>query len=129
MALRGKGGAKGATGTQDKAKEGDKRAHKEVWLGSGPGRCWRVLAGPGRCWAPGELRRLRLRLCKSQQKESNGAIGQSGGCGSYTRPAPGKPGAADLIAPRIPPGRFDGLWLGWKFDCLNVALDGCRDAF
>ena len=31
-----------------------------------------------------------------------------------------------LIAPRIPPGRVDGLWPGWQFDCLNVALDGCR---
>ena len=41
---------------------------------------------------------------------------------------PGKPRAADLIAPRIPPGRVDGLWLGLQFDCLNVDLDGCWDA-
>ena len=50
---------------------------------------------------------------------------------------PSKEGPADivlhlpsyLIAPRIPPGRVDGLWIGWQFDCLNVVLDGCRDAF
>ena len=42
---------------------------------------------------------------------------------------PDKPGAADLIAPRIPPGRVVGLRLGWQFDSLNVALYGCRDAF
>ena len=28
-----------------------------------------------------------------------------------------------------PPSRVDGLWIGWQFDCLNVVLDGCRDAF
>ena len=47
---------------------------------------------------------------------------------SLARRLPPSSGAADSIAPRIPPGRVDGLWLGLQFDCLNVDLDGCRDA-
>ena len=76
-------------------------------------KAWRNARGPGRALQ---------KPAKRKQWEKK-AMGRAA-----VNPKHAQPGAADLIAPRIPPGRVDGLWLGLQFDCLNVDLDGCRDA-